>query len=569
VSGFPWLSVVTFLPLAGAVVLLALPARSRTALRWWALAVTLATFGVAVGMLLSFHAGRAGYQMVEQASWVGILGFRYVLGVDGISVFMVVLTAFLMPLAVLASWHVERSPKTYFFAFLFLETATIGTFVALDLLLFFVFFEGLLFPMYLIVGGWGGRRRAYAAMKFFIYTMAGSAFLLLGILFLAFRADVVLGHQTLDVRQLAALPLPAATARWLFLAFLVAFAVKVPLVPVHTWLPDAYVEAPTAGTLVLSALLAKVGAYGLIRFNLSLFPEASFHFRDLVLVLAVLAILYGAVVAAVQSDAKRLIAYSSVSHLGFVVLGTFALSTQALSGSVLYMVNHALSTGALFLLVGMLAERVGTRDVRRMGGLANRMPVLMGLFLFCALASIGLPGLNNFVSEFLVILGTFITSKPYAVAAAAALVLSAIYLLWAYQRMAHGTPAIAGASEGNGASPEVHDRVPTGNGHGPGLWDVTGREYLIILPLVAAILFLGVYPKPVLARINPSARSTCAQVRDQSGYPRTQPIQSGVLGSVDAGVACDVGTFGRGSQPVPELSPSPSLVPLGQEGDGP
>ena len=409
VNGFPWLTVVTFLPLAGAVVLLALPARSRTAIRWWALAVTLATFGVAVGMLLSFHAGRAGYQMVEQASWVGILGFRYVLGVDGISVFMVVLTAFLMPLAVLASWHVERSPKTYFFAFLFLETATIGAFVALDLLLFFVFFEGLLFPMYLIIGGWGGRRRAYAAMKFFIYTMAGSAFLLLGILFLAFRADAVLGHQTLDVRQLAALPLPVTTARWLFLAFLLAFAVKVPLVPVHTWLPDAYVEAPTAGTLVLSALLAKVGAYGLIRFNLSLFPEASVHFRDLVLVLGVLAILYGAVVAAVQSDAKRLIAYSSVSHLGFVVLGTFALSTQALSGSVLYMVNHALSTGALFLLVGMLAERVGTRDVRRMGGLANRMPVLMGLFLFCALASIGLPGLNNFVSEFLVILGTFIT----------------------------------------------------------------------------------------------------------------------------------------------------------------
>jgi NADH-quinone oxidoreductase subunit M len=561
VSGFPWLTAVTFLPVAGAVVLLALPARSRAAIRWWALAVTLATFGVAVGMLLSFHAGVAGYQMVEQASWIGVLGFRYVLGVDGISVFLVVLTAFLMPLAVLASWHVERSPKTYFFAFLFLETATLGTFVALDLLLFFVFFEGLLFPMYLIVGGWGGRRRAYAAMKFFIYTMAGSAFLLLGILFLAFRADAVLGHQTLDVRQLAAVALPVATARWLFLSFLIAFAVKVPLVPVHTWLPDAYVEAPTAGTLVLSALLAKVGAYGLIRFNLSLFPEASVHFRDLVLVLGVLAILYGAVVAAVQSDAKRLIAYSSVSHLGFVVLGTFALSTQALSGSVLYMVNHALSTGALFLLVGMLAERLGTRDIRRMGGLANRMPVLMGLFLFCALASIGLPGLNNFVSEFLVILGTFVTSKPYAVAAAAALVLSAIYLLWAYQRMAHGTPAIAGASEGNGSSPEVRDRVPTGNGHGPGLWDVTPREYLIILPLIAAILFLGIYPKPVLARIDPSARQACVSVRaHQNGRVLNQLAQP----RVDV-LQCNIGNVG--SQPEPK--PSPSLAPLGQEGGGP
>jgi NADH-quinone oxidoreductase subunit M len=560
VNGFPWLTVVTFLPLAGAVVLLALPARARALFRWWALAVTLATFGVAIGILLSFHAGRAGYQLVEQASWIGILGFRYVLGIDGISLFMVLLTAFMMPLAVLASWHVERNPKTYFFAFLFLETAVLGAFVSLDLLLFFVFFEGLLFPMYLIVGGWGGRRRAYAAMKFFIYTMAGSAFLLLGILFLAFRADAVLGHATLDVRQLAGLSLPAVTARWLFLAFLIAFAVKVPLVPVHTWLPDAYVEAPTAGTLVLSALLAKVGAYGLIRFNLALFPEASVYFRDLVLVLAVLAILYGAVVAAVQTDAKRLIAYSSVSHLGFVVLGTFALSTQALSGSVLYMVNHALSTGALFLLVGMLAERVGTRDVRRMGGLANRMPVLMGLFLFCALASIGLPGLNNFVSEFLVILGTFITTKPYAVAAAAALVLSAIYLLWAYQRMAHGTPAISGASEGNGATPEIHDRVPTGNGHGPGLWDVTAREYLIIAPLVAAILFLGIYPKPVLSRINPSTQQSCVFVRDRENGAPTP------LGARDSELQCNVGTSSAGTAPGP--APSPTLVPLGEGSAG-
>jgi NADH-quinone oxidoreductase subunit M len=534
-NGFPWLTVVTFLPLAGGVILLLVPSRERTIVRWWALAVTLATFGVSIGVLASFHAGRAGYQLVEQASWVGILGFRYVLGVDGISLFMVVLTAALMPIAVLASWNLERDAKTYFFAFLLLETATIGAFVALDLLLFFVFFEGLLFPMYLIIGGWGGKRRAYAAMKFFIYTMAGSAFLLLAILFLSFRSGAILGTSTLDVRQLAALPLAASTARWLFLAFLVAFAVKVPLVPVHTWLPDAYVEAPTAGTLILAALLAKVGAYGLIRFNLSLFPEASVYFRDLTMVLAVLAIVYGALVAIVQTDAKRLIAYSSVSHLGFVVLGTFALTTQALSGSVLYMINHALSTGALFLLVGMLAERVGTRDIRRMGGLAARMPVMMGLFLFCALASIGLPGLNNFVSEFLVILGTFITAKPYAVAAVTALVLSAIYLLWAYQRMAHGTPAIAGASDGNGAGPGPNE--PSGNGHGPGLWDVTAREYLILAPLIAAILFLGLYPKPVLDRINPSAVRSCVSVRDNA---ERRDLMIGVISGVSR-LECNLG----------------------------
>jgi NADH-quinone oxidoreductase subunit M len=556
VNGFPWLSAVTFLPLAGGAVLLALPSRSRDAARWWALAVTLATFGLSLGVLGSFHAGRAGYQLVEQASWVGALGFRYILGVDGISLFMVVLTAFLMPIAVLASWHIERNAKAYFFSFLLLETATIGAFLALDLLLFFVFFEGLLFPMYLIVGGWGGRRRAYAAMKFFLYTMAGSAVLLLAILFLAFRAGAVLGHSTLDIRQLAALPLPLSTARWLFLAFLTAFAVKVPLVPVHTWLPDAYVEAPTAGTLVLSALLAKVGAYGLIRFNLALFPEASIHFRDFALVLAALAIVYGAMVAIVQTDAKRLIAYSSVSHLGFVVLGTFALSTQALTGSVLYMVNHALSTGALFLLVGMLAERVGTRDVRRMGGLATRLPVLMGVFLFCALASAGLPGLNNFVSEFLVVLGTFVTAKPYAVAAVTALVLSAIYLLWAYQRMAHGTPAIAGAAEsGNGTAPGIHAR--TGNGHGPGLWDLTVREYLIMVPLIAAILFLGIYPKPFLSRIEPSAIRSCAVVRETAAKATLLPYVQG-----SGRVACN----GDAARPA---AGSTGYAPLGAPGGSP
>ena len=522
-NGFPWLSVVTFAPLAGGVLMLLLPRHRRNVLRWWALVVSLAVFALSVGMLVRFHTGDAGYQMVEHASWIPSLGVNYVMGVDGISLFMVLLTTFLTPIAVLASWNVEREPRAYFFAFLLLETATIGAFLALDLLLFFFFFEGLLFPMYLIVGGWGGRRRAYAAVKFFIYTMTGSAFLLLGILFLYFLSASALGHSTFDIRQLAAMPMATTTGRWLFLAFLAAFAVKVPLVPVHTWLPDAYAEAPTAGTLLLASVLAKVGAYGLIRFNLGLFPQAAVYFRDLMLVLAVIAIVYGAIVAIAQTDAKRLIAYSSVSHLGFIVLGTFALTLQSLSGGVLYMLNHGLSTGALFLLVGMLADRIGTRDIRRMGGLAARVPILAGVLLFFGLASIGLPGLNNFVSEFLVILGTFVSTKPFAVVAVTALVFSAIYFLWAYQRMMHGPPVIAGASGDEGDvedanGPEPGPAFSREERRGP-LWDLTVREYLIVVPLAAAILFLGLYPQPVLSRITPSAArvATCVRVVDGIG----------------------------------------------------
>jgi len=539
VNGFPWLSVVTFAPLAGGVVMLLVPRGRRNVLRWWALLVSLAVFGLSVGMLVTFKAGDAGYQMLEHASWIPSLGVDYVMGVDGVSLFMVVLTTFLTPIAVLASWNVEREPRAYFFAFLLLETATLGAFLALDLLLFFFFFEGLLFPMYLIVGGWGGRRRAYAAVKFFIYTMTGSAFLLLGILFLYFLSGSALGHSTFDIRQLAGMPMAATTGRWLFLAFLAAFAVKVPLVPVHTWLPDAYAEAPTAGTLLLASVLAKVGAYGLIRFNLGLFPQAAVYFRDLMLVLAVIAIVYGAIVAIAQTDAKRLIAYSSVSHLGFIVLGTFALTLQSLSGGVLYMLNHGLSTGALFLLVGMLADRIGTRDIRRMGGLAARVPVLAGVFLFFGLASIGLPGLNNFVSEFLVLLGTFVSTKPYAVVAVTALVLSAIYFLWAYQRMMQGPVVIAGASddepeEGDAAAPEP--AFAREEHRGP-LWDLTTREYLIVVPLIAAVLFLGLYPKPVLSRITPSAArvTACVAAVETGAHIDRMATQQFICGALQRG----------------------------------
>jgi NADH-quinone oxidoreductase subunit M len=494
VTGFPWLTVTVFAPLAGAVILLlalTLPRRDPEAggfsgddpWRWWAVLVSAATFVLSLGILTEFRGGDPGFQLVEEASWVGPLNFRFVLGVDGISLFMVLLTTFLMPLAILASWRVDRQVPYFMASLLVLETALLGTFLALDLLLFFVFFEAMLFPMYLVIGIWGSGRRVYAAVKFFLYTMAGSALLLVAILFLYFRAGSVTGTPTFDLRELIGLDLPAVTARLLFLAFFVAFAVKVPLFPLHTWLPDAHTEAPTAGSVILAGVLLKIGAYGLIRFNLTLFPDASDYFRAFVSVLAVIGIVYGAVVALIQTDVKRLVAYSSVSHLGFVVLGIFAGTLQGMSGGVLQMVNHGLSTGGLFLVVGMVYERAHTRDLGRLGGLGGRTPLLAGLFLVLALSSLALPGLNGFVGEFLILVGTFDVNRVLAIVGATGVVLSAIYLLWAYQRSMHGDlPADLAATH-----------------------DVSGREIAVLAPVVAAIVAIGVYPKPLLDRIEPAA----------------------------------------------------------------
>jgi NADH-quinone oxidoreductase subunit M len=498
VTDFPWLTTIVFLPASGAVVMAVFAALGRLAMRgraeprsdreaegarWWALVVSTGTFVVSLGAFAAFDGAEPGMQLVERARWVGPLNFQYVLGVDGISLFLILLTTFLMPLAVLASWRIERQVPYFMVSLLLLETAVLGAFVALDLLLFFVFFEGLLFPMYLIIGMWGYERRIYAAVKFFLFTMAGSAFLLAAILVLYFRAGSELGRSTFLLSDLVTMDLPVVTARWLFLAFFVAFAVKVPLFPLHTWLPDAHTEAPTAGSVILAGVLLKIGAYGLVRFNLTLFPEASSYFRTLILVLAVIGIVYGAVVALIQVDLKRLVAYSSVSHLGFVVLGTFAGTLQGMSGGVLQMVNHGLSTGALFLIVGMIYERTHTRDLGRMGGLAGRLPVLAGFFLVVALSSLALPGLNGFVGEFLILVGTFVVSEPFAVAAATGVVLSAIYLLWAYQRAMHGEVRAEHA----------------------GQRDLSAREYAILVPVVAAIVAIGVYPKPFLDRIEPAA----------------------------------------------------------------
>jgi NADH-quinone oxidoreductase subunit M len=486
------LTLVTFVPLAGAAILFGWRGASDAASRAVALVVTVAVFIVSLVVLGRFDGSQPGFQLVEEATWVRDVGLKYAVAIDGVSLWMVLLTTFLMPVAVLASWTIERDVRLYMGAMLVLETAMVGSFVALDLLLFFLFFEAILVPMYLLIGGWGGERRVYAAVKFFLFTMAGSALLLVAILFLYARSSGPLGTGTFDLRELTAVAggLPVATGRWLFLAFFVAFAVKVPIFPLHTWLPDAHTEAPTAGSVLLAGVLLKVGAYGLIRFNLALFPEASRYFATFVAILAVIGIVYGAVVALIQTDIKRLVAYSSVSHLGFVVLGIFVFTEQGAAGAVFQMVSHGLATGALFLLVGMVYERTHTRDLAAMGGLASTMPWLTGAFLFAVLASVGLPGLAGFVGEFLVIVGAFAVSRWFGSLAAVAVVLAAIYLLWSYQRLAFGPVR------------DEHRSLP----------DVNLREVLVLAPALALLLVFGVYPRVLTDRIDPTTQAVVATV---------------------------------------------------------
>jgi NADH-quinone oxidoreductase subunit M len=396
----------------------------------------------------------------------------------------------------LALPKVDKDVKSYIAWMLVLEGACLGSFLALDLLVFFVFFELTLVPMYFIIAGWGYENRVYASLKFFLYTLFGSAFMLVGLLALVFLSAGEGQNLTFDLVTLADRQgLAVETARWIFLAFAIGFAVKVPLFPVHTWLPDAHTEAPTAGSVILAGVLLKLGTYGLVRFGLYLFPEASVHLAPILLTLAVIGITYGALVATVQRDLKRLIAYSSVAHLGFIVLGTFAFTAQGLSGSVLQMVNHGLSTGALFFLVGMISERRHTRQISELRGLAKSMPVLGAVFLVVMLSSVGLPGLNGFIGEFLILIGSFVTKRWWAVVATTGVILAAVYLLWAYQRVFHGEPD------------EANSNLP----------DMTWRERGVMLPLVALIVFLGVYPKPVLDRIEPAVERLLVHVEDHSG----------------------------------------------------
>jgi len=481
----PWvLSATVFSPLVGAAVLVLLPRRDGL-LRGVALATTLVPLALAAWLFALAPRGEPGFWLRVRSEWVAPLGIGYHLGVDGISLPLVVLTAFLFPVALVGTWDAVRvRVKEYLVLLLLLETAVLGTFLALDLVLFYVFWEAVLVPMYFLIGLWGSERRAYAALKFFLFTMAGSVLMLLAI------AGLYLAAGSFDLVRLMDVPLPRAVQGWLFAAFAVAFAIKVPLFPLHTWLPDAHTEAPTAGSVILAGLLLKMGTYGLVRFGLGLFPAAAREAAPLFLALGVVGILYGAAVAYAQEDVKRLVAYSSVSHLGFVVVGTFALNPQGLSGALLQMVNHGISTGGLFLLVGVLYERAHTRALDAFGGVARVMPTFAALSLFVVFSSAALPGTNGFVGEFLVLLGAFRTDPRWAALAAGGVVLSAVYLLWMVQRVYFGP-----------VRPEVRTFSP-----------LRLHEAAALGALVLAVLWIGLYPRPWLARSEPAVQALVQRV---------------------------------------------------------
>ena len=480
-SDVPFLDIVIFVPLVGAVLLTLVPKGRNDVLRFGALGITLVTFVLSLFILFDFDPNAAGFQLGSEVDWIPEWGIGYVTGIDGISLWMVILTTFLMPLSVLASWTITKRVKPYFVFLLALETGMIGVFCSLDLFLFYLFWEVTLVPMYFLIGMWGYGRRIYAAMKFFLFTLVGSLLMLAGILYIYFAT----GDATFDLATiLRESSYSLDVQRLLFLAFFASFAVKVPLFPFHTWLPDAHTEAPTAGSVMLAAVMLKMGAYGLLRFAIPMFPDAAREFVPWIIGLSIIGILYGAAVAAMQKDLKRLIAYSSVAHLGFVVLGLFAGSVEAMSGGILQMVNHGLSTGALFMLVGALYDRRHTRAIADFGGLQKAVPILAGIFLFTALSSLGLPGLNGFVGEFLILLGTFFEYRWWVLPATFGIVLAAVYLLWAYQRVFHG---------------------PVTNDENRAMLDLNGREIAMLAPLVVLILAIGVYPKPFLEPIEPAA----------------------------------------------------------------
>lgn len=495
-DSLPILTLLVVIPALGAAVVGCIPRRSERLVKTVGLSFAVLTGLLSISLMADFRVDAAGFQFVSEHVWIRDFGISWKLGVDGITLFLVVMSGILFPLAIVGP-EIHHDAKGYVAWMLLLEAGCIGVFLSLDLFLFFLFWELVLVPMYFLIGGWGYDRRIYATLKFFLYTMVGSALMLVGILALVFLHRQATGVLTFDVVTLAEeQSLASSTARWLFLAFAASFAIKVPLFPVHTWLPDAHTEAPTGGSVILAGVMLKLGTYGFLRFGLYLFPEAAVDLAPLFLTLGAVGIVYGAVVATMQRDLKRLVAYSSVAHLGFIVLGTFGLSQQGLEGGVLQMVNHGLSTGALFLLVGMIYERRHTRQIAELGGIQRVAPVFAGVFMLVMLSSIGLPGLNGFVGEFLVLLGTFVTRRWWAVAGTFGVILAALYLLWAYQRVFHGEPQGA-----NAAFPEM-----------------TVRERAVMAPLVVLIVVLGVYPRPVLDRISPAVRELVGHVEQHSDF---------------------------------------------------
>lgn len=493
------LSGLVTIPLVGALVLLFLPSNRPDIFKVVAFAFSSVVGAFTIWILTDFQP-TGDFQLVDHHAWIEGLGISWSLGIDGISLWLVVLTGLIFPLTIVGL-KAESDPKAYFAWLLVLEAGCMGVFLALDLFVFFTFFEIVLVPMYFLISKWGHGRRAYAATKFFIFTMFGSALMLVGILALAFFNQAETGTLTFSLIELAnSQSIATNTARWIFLSFALAFAVKVPLFPVHTWLPDAHTNAPTAGSVILAAIMLKLGTYGFLRFGIYLFPEAAVWFAPTLVTLGTIGIIYGAVAATMQKDLKRLVAYSSVAHLGFIVIGSFAINTQGLVGALLQMVNHGISTGALFLLVAMIYERTGTRIIGELGGLQRVVPLLSAAFVVVALSSLGLPGLNGFVGEFLALLGAFAAHRWWAVVAAVGVVAAALYLLWAYQRVFHGPIS------------KAHSAIA----------DLKLREGLVLAPLLAAIIFLGVYPKPVIERMEPAVDVLIAHVEHHvDGFAET------------------------------------------------
>ncbi len=499
----PFLSLLTFLPLVGVVALIFMNGEQREQIKRTAFAISLIIFVISLPLYFQFKE-QAGIQFEERAEWIPAFGVGYHLGIDGISLFMVLLTTFLTPIVILASWNgIEKNLKGYLISMLVLETGMIGVFVALDLFLFYVFWEAMLIPMYLIIGIWGGKNRIYAAIKFFIYTMVGSLLMLVAILVIYFYHGGFTDHYTFDILALQQVNIPLGYQTWLFLAFGLSFAIKVPMFPFHTWLPDAHVEAPTGGSVILAGVLLKMGTYGFLRFCLPFFPHAVQEFTSLIFTLGVIGVIYGALVAMVQPDIKKLVAYSSVSHLGFVMLGIFALNMQGIQGGLMQMINHGLSTGALFLIVGMIYERRHTRLIADFGGLAKQIPIFTAFFMIVTLSSIGLPGLNGFVGEFLILLGTFLKSKVFGVLAASGVILAAVYMLWMFQRVMFGK---------------------LDNPENQSLTDLTKREIAVLVPIVIFVVLIGVYPNAFLRKMEPTVKHLIETVQSKQAEAQFEKL---------------------------------------------
>jgi NADH-quinone oxidoreductase subunit M len=501
-----YLSLILFVPLAGALLLMLVPKQNEDAIRWIANVVALLGFAISIPLWFWYNPQNAGFQLIERAPWIPSIGAEYFLGVDGLSTLLILLTTMMGFIAVLSSWTaITERIKEYYIFLLVLQTGMIGAFMSLDFLLFFLFWEVMLVPMYFLIGIWGSANRLYSAIKFFLYTLVGSVIMLLGILALYFYSHSVTGVYSFDVTQFQKLTLPYDLQWWIFLAFFLGFAVKVPMFPFHTWLPDAHTDAPTAGSVILAAVMLKMGTYGFLRFSLPILPDATRAYVPFVVVLCIIGIVYGALVALAQKDWKRLVAYSSVSHMAVVMLGMFALTPLGITGSIIQQLNHGISTGALFLIVGIVYERRHTREISEYGGLSKVMPVYASIFLIMTMSSIGLPTLNGFIGELLILQGVFVTTHPFlgggkiwAAFAASGIVLGAAYMLNLYQRTMFGKVE---------------------NPKNERLRDLSHREFATFAPLLILAVWMGLYPAPFLRRLETSVQQIVARVNAQSPQP--------------------------------------------------